>query len=151
VDRYIGTEQLVESAEAMKLLGASIALELRAGQVVLLHGDLGAGKTTLSQGIAAGLGIKGAVTSPTFTLVGEYPIEPPRNGISRLNHLDLYRLVDPAELDSFGFDEFLAPEGGVTIIEWPERAEGRLPPDAIVIEIEPVNAGSRRVRFRLLG
>lgn len=151
MNRYIGTELLVESAEAMQALGGDIARKLQPGRVLLLHGDLGAGKTTLSQGIARGLGISEAVTSPTFTLVAEYPVEPPVNGIHRLYHLDLYRLIDPAELDSFGFDELLDPERAVSVIEWPEQAEGRLPSDAIVIEIEPDGAASRRVRFRLLG
>ena len=151
MNSFIGTERLVESAEAMKQLGRELAAQIQAGQVLLLHGDLGAGKTTLSQGIAQGLGIGTAVTSPTFTLVAEYPVDPPVNGIHRLYHLDLYRLTDSAELDSFGFEELLVSEQSVAVIEWPERAEGFLPPTAIVIEIEPEGIGRRIVRVRLLG
>lgn len=147
----IGTERSIAGAEAMRDFGAELAKLLEPGAVLLLHGDLGAGKTTLTQGIARGLGIEHAVTSPTFTIVAEYRLEPPVNGIERLAHLDLYRLDDPAELDSFGFEEYLAPEAGVTLIEWPERAVNLLPPDAILIEITPDGADRRRIAIRQLG
>ncbi|MCC6704348.1 MAG: tRNA (adenosine(37)-N6)-threonylcarbamoyltransferase complex ATPase subunit type 1 TsaE [Thermomicrobiales bacterium] len=135
----------------MRDFGAELGRLLDPGDVLLLHGDLGAGKTTLSQGIARGLGIEQAVTSPTFTLVAEYRVEPPVNGIERLAHLDLYRLTDPAELDSFGFEEYLTPEAGVTLIEWPERAANQLPAEAILIEITPDGADQRRIAIRQLG
>jgi len=135
----------------MRDFGAELANVLEPGVVLLLHGDLGAGKTTLTQGIARGLGIEQAVTSPTFTLVAEYRVEPPVSGIERLAHLDLYRLTDAVELDSFGFEEYLAPEAGVTLIEWPERAANLLPPEAMLIEITPDGADRRRIAIRQLG
>lgn len=135
----------------MKAFGVGIAAHLAPGDVILLHGDLGAGKTTLSQGIARGFGIEQPVTSPTFTLVAEYRVVPPVNGIHRLAHLDLYRLTSPEELDSFGFDEYLDADDSATLIEWPERAGNRLPAAAIVIEIRPDGVDQRRVAIRTLG
>ena len=147
----IGTERIIAGEAAMRDFGAELAMRLETGAVLLLHGDLGAGKTTLTQGIARGFGIAQAVTSPTFTLVTEYRIEPPVNGIGRMAHLDLYRLTGLVELESFGFEEYLAPEAGITLIEWPERAASLLPSDAILIEITPDGADQRRIAMRTLG
>lgn len=94
------------------------------GRTVLLSGEVGAGKTTLAQALARGLGVTVPVTSPTFTLVHEYPVP---EGVVR--HLDLYRLSGPEALDALGWDELLAGDA-VTLVEWPERAEGRWPPGA---------------------
>src|SRR5690606_19146719 len=86
--------RLVESSEAMQLLGRQVARELRVGDVLLLHGDLGAGKTTFAQGVAEGLGIDSPVQSPTFTLVREHA-----GKAMKFYHLDLYRLESPDELE----------------------------------------------------
>jgi tRNA threonylcarbamoyladenosine biosynthesis protein TsaE len=101
--------------------------------VVALQGDLGAGKTTLSQAICAGLGVTEDVTSPTFALVHEY-----RGTHGPVYHLDLYRLRDERDLDNIGYDEIVAGQG-VVLIEWPERAAGQLPADAIRIELRHVD------------
>ena len=146
----IDTERTIAGADAMRAFGEVIARSVRPGDLLLLHGDLGAGKTTLAQGIAHGLGIEQTVTSPTFTIVSEYPIEPV-HGIDRLFHLDLYRLTDPHELESFGFDEYVRPDRAVSLIEWPERAVGFFPPESIVIEIESPEPETRHVRIRRLG
>lgn len=99
----------------------SLARDLTAGSVLLLSGDLGAGKTAFVRGLAEGLGIDpGEVTSPTFTLVHEY-----RGGRIPLIHVDLYRL-DRADLDEIGLDEELASQG-VVAIEWAERLTRRIP------------------------
>lgn len=98
-----------------RLLGAL----LPAGAVVLLRGELGAGKTALARGVAHGLGVSDdePVTSPSYTLMNQY------RGRLELNHFDLYRLGDPDELIELGFADYLAGEG-VTLVEWPERAPG---------------------------
>jgi len=97
-------------------VGRDLAASLVAGSVVLLHGDLGAGKTALVRGLAEGLGAPPEeVSSPTFTLMQEY-----RGGRVVLVHVDLYRLDDPREIDDLGLEE-LTIEGGVTAIEWPDR------------------------------
>jgi tRNA threonylcarbamoyladenosine biosynthesis protein TsaE len=124
----------------------TIGARLRAGDVVLLHGDLGAGKTTLTQGIAAGLGVRDHVQSPTFTLVSEHP------GASlTLYHVDLYRLSDPAELETFGFDDLLRPSDGVSVIEWPERAGEWLPEDYLAIELAVAGPDQRRITISRAG
>lgn len=115
-----------------------VAERLPCGGVVALQGELGAGKTTFVQGLARALGIRRPVTSPTFTLVGEYA------GTSlRLVHMDLYRLRTPDDLLATGFAEY-AESGALVAVEWPERAAGLLPPDAVRVRIELT--GDPRVR-----
>jgi tRNA threonylcarbamoyladenosine biosynthesis protein TsaE len=109
--------------------GRALASELSAGTVVALIGDLGAGKTTLSKAIAAGLGITADVTSPTFTLINEYD-----GGRLPLYHFDVYRLDDPADIEELGYEEYFYGRG-VTIVEWADLVADYLPEDAIVIEI----------------
>jgi tRNA threonylcarbamoyladenosine biosynthesis protein TsaE len=115
--------------EVMDAWGEAVGRVLAPGDVVLLSGDLGAGKTTLAQALCRGLGVAAPVTSPTFTLVHEYD---GRAGLVR--HLDLYRLQHAAELDALGWDELLA-DPVVTLVEWPERAAGRWPPGARLITL----------------
>src|SRR6478752_631370 len=144
-------EYLIDSPAAMRELGQRLAKDLHVGDTLLVNGDLGAGKTTLAQGIAQGLGITEAVTSPTFTLVAEHLVPSRQNGIDRFYHLDLYRLDDPGDLESIGYDDYLSPVDGVSLIEWPERAGGWLPDRARIIEIEYAGPDRRTVRIRSLG
>ncbi|MCC2626483.1 MAG: hypothetical protein K0S14_133 [Thermomicrobiales bacterium] len=127
-------------------IGEALAGCLRDGDVVLLHGDLGAGKTTLAKGIASALGVQDVVSSPSFSIVNEY-----ETGlaavVARLYHLDLYRLRSEDDLASIGFDDFMPPADGIAIVEWPERAPTALPERFLLIEIETIGAGSRRLRF----
>jgi tRNA threonylcarbamoyladenosine biosynthesis protein TsaE len=139
------------SAEQTREIGARLGRRLRTGDLVLLHGDLGAGKTTLAQGIARGLGVADPVQSPTFTLVNEHLAggngRPGDGGGGplRLYHLDLYRLAGDDDLDSFGFDDYLAPVDGVALVEWPERAVARLPAAYLLVRLEPLGEGKRRL------
>jgi tRNA threonylcarbamoyladenosine biosynthesis protein TsaE len=133
----------IASPEEMQRLGERIAEDLRLGDVLMLHGDLGAGKTTLTQGIAAGLGIEGPVQSPTFTLVREH-----RGHELTLYHLDLYRLSDPDELESVGYEVYLDPPDGVSVIEWPERAGDWLPDRFRLLHIDHLGGDRRRVTIR---
>lgn len=135
------------SAEQTRDIGVRIGQALRAGDVVLLHGDLGAGKTTLAQGIARGLGILDSLQSPTFTLINEHQVPRQSEGTFRLYHLDLYRL-DVGDLDEIGFDDYLAPIDGISLIEWPERAEARLPPSCLLIALRPEGEGRRRLTLQ---
>jgi len=106
---------VTRSEEETSAIGRQLAQELGAGSVLLLTGDLGAGKTAFVRGLAEGLGIPPAeVSSPTFTLIQEY-----RGGRLTLHHIDLYRLK-PIEVDDLGLDD-LAASGGVLAIEWPDR------------------------------
>jgi len=119
----------------MLAFGAALAERLHENAVVFLEGDLGAGKTTLARGILRGLGFAGSVKSPTYTLVEPY-------GFSgrQVYHLDFYRIKDPEELEYIGLDDIFG-ETAIKLIEWPERAEGRLPAADIVIRIRQRNAG----------
>ncbi len=139
-------ELVTESPEATATIGATIAEWLRDGDVLLLHGDLGAGKTTLAKGIAAALRIDAVVSSPTFSLVNEYDagLFAP---VTRLYHLDLYRLGREEELATIGFDDYVSPIDGVTLVEWPERAGGLLPDRYLLIELEAAGADRRQLRL----
>ena len=117
------------SPEETWKLAAELADELGPGTVLALHGELGAGKTCFIQGLAAALGVTEPVTSPTYTLIGEY------QGRLPLHHIDLYRLSGPDEALGLGLEEYF-DASGITAIEWAERAEGLLPPDLLHIRIE---------------
>ncbi|MDQ7844296.1 MAG: tRNA (adenosine(37)-N6)-threonylcarbamoyltransferase complex ATPase subunit type 1 TsaE [Armatimonadota bacterium] len=109
-------------------LGRCLGALLRAGDVVALSGDLGAGKTVLARGIAEGAGTRGHIASPTFTLIREY------HGPVVVYHADLFRLDEPAQLADVGLEEVL-DGAGVTIIEWAEKARALLPAEYLGIEI----------------
>jgi tRNA threonylcarbamoyladenosine biosynthesis protein TsaE len=103
------------------------------GAIIFLHGQLGAGKTTLVRGLLRALGVEGAVRSPTYTLIEPYDIKTDL-GLKRVFHLDLYRLADPEELDYLGWQELLGG-GGLLLIEWPERGAELLPSPDLRIEL----------------
>ena len=113
-------------------LGRTLAPTLPRGTVLALSGDLGAGKTCFTKGLAEGLGIEGDITSPTFTLVHEHP-----DGRLPLYHIDLYRLEDESELESIALDDYLHSDG-VTVVEWADKFADRMP------------SGVRWVKFRIL-
>jgi tRNA threonylcarbamoyladenosine biosynthesis protein TsaE len=138
-------ETTTASAAETAALGAALAPWLLPGDVLLLHGDLGAGKTTFAQGVAIALGLTGPVSSPSFALVNAYEL-PERGGLARLYHLDLYRL-DATEVDSIAYEELLADSGAVALVEWPERAAGCLPDRFLLVELTAEGEQRRRVRF----
>lgn len=115
-------------------IGAVIGRMLQPGQVVLLYGDLGAGKTQLARGMARGLGVDGPVTSPTFTLINEY------QGRIPFYHSDLFRLSDPGQLVDLGLDDYLYGEGA-TVVEWPERLGALRPGEYLAVTLQPTPTG----------
>ena len=137
----ISTGHLALSGEAeTSRLGIVIAGQLRSGDTVCLTGPLGAGKSTLARALVRALTTPDEdVPSPTFTLVQFY-----EGARLKIAHFDLYRLSDPDEAYEIGLDEAL--EDGAAIIEWPERLEGRLPPDRLDIEIS-IDGDMRRARL----
>jgi tRNA threonylcarbamoyladenosine biosynthesis protein TsaE len=116
------------SVEETRILGAALAPTLVPGDVVSLSGDLGAGKTVFVQGVAMALGVKGRVTSPTFTLVHEY------NGRYRIVHIDVYRLDSWQEVFELGFEELFDPEG-IMLVEWGEALSPLLPRRHLEVDI----------------
>lgn len=108
--------------------GEEVAKSLRGGDVLAFTGSLGMGKTAFTRGLARGLGCRGRVTSPTFTIVNEY------DGKTPLFHFDMYRLGSPDELFDIGWDDYLA-RGGVCAVEWSERVSDALPDDTIYVDI----------------
>ena len=137
---------IIPDDTAMRDLGARVAGQLRAGDLVLLSGPLGAGKTTFTQGLARALGVAENVTSPTFVLMNEYPGAPP------LLHLDAYRLegLEWDELRDAGVEDFLARADAVRVVEWPEMIEEWLPRAGWTIAIA-IEGAARRVELRAPG
>ena len=137
------TQIFLENAAAMRALGVKLGQSLPAGSVILLEGDLGAGKTTLVQGIGEGLGITDAIVSPTFTLINEY-----NEGRIPLYHLDLYRL-EPAEVEALNIESYW--EGmdvplGIVAIEWAERLPYK-PPSFLYLYLTYSNDSGRQIQI----
>lgn len=135
------------SAEDTIRIGEIIGRRLQPGDIVALIGELGAGKTALTKGIARGLGISSGftITSPTFTLINEYPGESPA-GIP-LTHIDTYRLGGSQDLVDMGVEEYFYGTG-VVVIEWAERIMDILPEKSLVIRIEYLDENRRKIKIR---
>jgi tRNA threonylcarbamoyladenosine biosynthesis protein TsaE len=124
------THAVTTGVEQTRALGAAIAPLVRAGDLILLSGDLGAGKTAFTQGFARGLGVTDQVVSPTFTIAREY------EGTSlRVHHLDVYRLDHLQEAVDLGLGELIDDDCGVTLIEWGDVVIPTLPPDYLEIRL----------------
>lgn len=126
------------STEATEEIGRAIAGVLEPGAVIVLEGDLGAGKTAMTRGIAKGLGLTSMVTSPTYTIVSEHVSE---NGGTDLFHFDVYRLHDSDDFIAAGLDEYFY-RGGICVLEWGDKIRDILPEKHIRIELR--GNGSRR-------
>lgn len=139
--------ELTSASEAETIMiGAEIGARLRAGDLVLLQGPFGAGKTHLTRGIAAGLGADPAdVNSPSFVVINEYRAGA-AHGRMPIFHVDLYRVETEHELGTIGLEDCIDGHG-VCVIEWAERVAGWLPPDRLVVEIEPTGPTGRRLRL----
>ena len=124
------------SPDETRGIGERLGALLGAGDVVLLQGELGAGKTTFVQGIAAGMGYEGQVSSKSFVIMGEYA------GRVKLYHADLYRLEEPEQVEDLGLGELT--EDGVLVVEWPERGEWALPEGDVSVKFE-VRSENHRV------
>lgn len=130
---------LLPDAAATETLGARLAQTLPERAVIQLHGDLGAGKSTLARALLRALGVTGTIRSPTYTLVEQYAL--PAGGLAL--HLDLYRIGHPGELEFLGLDP---AEARLCLVEWPERGQGALPPADLDIALA-VEGDGRRCRL----
>ncbi len=128
------------SGEQTKNLASNFAQKYKSGGVIALYGDLGAGKTTFTQGFAAGLGIKDKITSPTFILMRQHKLPELE---SYLYHLDLYRLE--AGFEAIGLEEILSDPGNIVLIEWAEKIDHLLPKNATKISFEKLDNQSRKI------
>lgn len=134
------------SAEETVHLGEQLGQQLRAGDVVLLYGEFGAGKTHLTKGIALGLGSDDMVNSPSFVLINQYR-SGAAHGRAPIYHIDLYRLEDTQALAGIGLDEALEGDG-ICVIEWAERAVDWLPPDYLAVLLRHTGETDRALRFQ---
>jgi tRNA threonylcarbamoyladenosine biosynthesis protein TsaE len=139
-------EYLSNSNEQTLEIGQQIASTLVGGDILLMYGDLGAGKTTLTKGIAKGLGVDNDITSPTFTLMNMYPVDV--GNLKQLVHIDTYRMEDAQELLDIGVQDYLGSPDTVTIIEWPEKIESLLTGKNIKkIHLEHLGEEKRNITF----
>ncbi len=134
-------ELYIQGDQAMESLGAAIGQALDWRGTVWLAGDLGAGKTTLSRGLIRAAGHEGAVKSPTFTLVEPYELEH-----CTIYHFDLYRLVDPEELEFLGIRDYFADDS-LCLVEWPEQGAGVLPQPDLTVTIK-VDGDGRSMQIK---
>jgi tRNA threonylcarbamoyladenosine biosynthesis protein TsaE len=136
---------MIESngSDETRALGERIGRAAEAGDVLLLSGELGAGKTMFVQGMARGLGYEGPVSSKSFVILGQYA------GRVTLYHADLYRLEDPEQVQELALDEITAD--GVLAVEWPERAEWVLPEERLLIRFEVTGESARRLHLDARG
>jgi len=128
------------SPEETSQIGRQIAVQLRAGDVLALAGDLGAGKTQFVKGVADGMGVESEVTSPTFTLIHEYP------GRLPLYHVDLYRLESEEEVLRIGIDDYMESDG-VTVIEWADKFAALMPRGVRWIHFCALEGNEREISF----
>ena len=134
MDHAPSVELHLVDEDATSALGAQLARHLPPRAVVHLHGDLGAGKSTLARAMLRALGVTGTIRSPTYTLVEQYPLR--EGGIAL--HLDLYRIGDAGELEFLGVD---TDEARLWLVEWPERGQGGLPPVDLAIDLSLSGTG----------
>lgn len=130
---------VTHSPDETEDFAASLAAKLPAGSVLALHGELGAGKTVFARGFARGLGITEPISSPTFTIVQEYPVDG-----KLFYHLDLYRIDDSSAAYTFGIEEFLYDTNAFTLIEWAERIADILPPRTVHLTLRALDRESER-------
>lgn len=138
------TEFISRSEQETEAFASQLARRLPRGTVLALHGNLGAGKTVFSRGFARGLGITEPVSSPTYTIIQEYPL--PEGGY--LFHLDLYRIENSRSALAFGVDEYLNDPGAYALVEWSERIADILPPETRRLTIEQLDDTSRKLSLQ---
>lgn len=131
--------------EETRALGRQLALSLLPGDVLLLWGDLGAGKSEFTRGIAEGLGVTNTVTSPSFTILNVYD-----EGRIPLYHFDWYRLNGADELYEMGMDEYLGGDG-VAVVEWPSQCPEAIPETHLAVHLTPVGDSEREIIFTPMG
>lgn len=141
-------EIMAKSEYETMAVGEKLAKSFVVPQVISLVGDLGAGKTTFAKGVAKGLGIEKMVTSPTFTILNEYP-----DGKTKMYHFDMYRLESEEEARAVGFENYfdLLSLDGITLVEWAENTKGILPKKYIQVTLEKIDDEKRKIIIEQIG
>ena len=139
------------SPDQTRAIGALVGKVVPRGSLLLLSGDIGAGKTTFVQGLARPMQTGDQIQSPTFTIVAEHAGTGADGTSLRLYHVDLSRLEGDNDLDSIGLDEYLADPDGITVIEWPERGRDWLPEEYLLIDLQTVADSKRNLRMTPYG
>ena len=133
---------IVKNLKETEVLAKKFAKTLKGGTIVLLNGDLGAGKSTFTKSLFKALGVKDAVTSPTFTLLKEYKTKK-----FELYHFDMYRIENENEAIEFGVEEYFNNANAVNVIEWYQKINGLIPDNYILIKINKIGETSREFEF----
>ena len=136
---------LTHSPEETRAFGRRLAEQLLPGDVLLFYGNLGAGKSEMTRGIAEGLGVSGPVTSPSFTILNVYD-----DGRVPLYHFDWYRLESAEELYEMGMDEYLGGDG-VAVVEWPTQCPEAIPETHLAVKLTPVGESEREITLTPMG
>ena len=134
-------EYITNSFKETQKLGELLAMELKGGKVICMEGDLGAGKTTFTQGLLKGLKVKGPYTSPTFVVMKEY-----KKKDKNIYHIDAYR-INENDLLNLGWEELISNPKNIIIVEWSERVKKILPKDSIKIKFDWVDEQQRKITF----
>ena len=136
---------LTHSPEETRAFGRRLAEQLLPGDVLLFYGNMGAGKSEMTRGIAEGLGVSGPVTSPSFTILNVYD-----DGRVPLYHFDWYRLESAEELYEMGMDEYLGGDG-VAVVEWPTQCPEAIPDTHLAVTLKPVGESDREITLTPMG
>lgn len=139
-------EIITTSAQETSQLGNFFAQNAKGGEIFCLKGDLGAGKTTFSQGFLRGLGVGGALTSPTFVVMKQYLSKSKNFDIKNVFHIDTYR-IESEDMLALGWEEIIKNKENVVLLEWPEKIKDIIPKDAIWLEFKLLNKKERKIRF----
>lgn len=149
----MNTVYRTQSAEKTRALGRKLAREIIPGTILCLSGDLGAGKTTFTQGFLEGLGAEKPYVSPTFVIMKQYDLPilqtgllTPTNGIERVYHVDAYR-VESKDFETIGFTEWCEDKKGIVVLEWPERVVELLPKKRTEIHFKSLNENEREIKI----
>lgn len=140
----IKEEIITKTSDETQQFGKDFAQKIKAGDVIALHGDLGSGKTTFTQGLAKGLGIRKRIISPTFVIVRTYKLADSKN----FYHIDLYRIEHEKDLESLGIEEILANKDNIVAIEWPEKLGSYLSKKRFDITFEYIDENIRKITWK---
>ena len=143
-------EVITNSLQETQAFAEKFAEELKPGDIIALSGELGAGKTTVVQGFAKGLGITNRIISPTFIIARSYEIKNPNKKLEKFYHIDLYRINSEKDLEGLGMKEILSEKDAVVVIEWPERLGSFMPEKRWEIKIESLGENERKININKL-